>query len=80
MLPTAPGQSRYSIPFFYGPSLEVTFPKLELPEELAAKAPGVGKDMDGEEIYQLVGRNFLKSRIRSHPDVTERFHADLLVT
>lgn len=79
VLPTRPGQNRYSIPFFYTPALDRPFPRLELPAELAAAAPGVGADMDGEEIYALVGRNLLKSRLRAHPDVTERFHRELLV-
>lgn len=29
-------------------------------------------------LFREVGRNHLKSRLRSHPDVAQRHHADLL--
>ena len=29
-------------------------------------------------LFHEVGRNYLKSRLRSHPDVARRHHADLL--
>lgn len=77
VLPTRAGHDRYSIPFFYYPSLDERFPKLELPEELRAETRGVGSDLHGEQIFDQVGRNILKSRLRAHPNVTERFHSEL---
>jgi isopenicillin N synthase-like dioxygenase len=76
--PRAP-QDRISIPFFFSPALDARLPILELPAELAAGARGVEQD-PSNPIHSLYGENALKSRLRAHPDVAERWHADLLAT
>ena len=52
-------------------------PVLELPPHLAAQARGVTQDPHNP-LFREVGRNYLKSRLRSHPDVAQRHHADLI--
>ena len=52
-------------------------PLLTLAPELAAQARGVTQDPQNP-IFREVGRNTLKGRLRSHPDVARRHHGDLL--
>jgi isopenicillin N synthase-like dioxygenase len=75
---TPPGSTdRLSVAFFLGAALSATVPVLRLPSALASDVRGVTADPDNP-LFREVGRNFLKSRLRSHPDVAERHHADLL--
>jgi isopenicillin N synthase-like dioxygenase len=71
------GVERFSVAFFLGARLDATVPLLELPGELAAGKRGVTAD-PLNPLFHDVGRNALKSRLRSHPDVARRHHADLL--
>jgi isopenicillin N synthase-like dioxygenase len=71
------GDDRLSLAFFLGAGLESTVPRLTLPPELAALALGPERDPDNPLFYD-VGRNVLKGRLRSHPDVARRFYADVL--
>jgi isopenicillin N synthase-like dioxygenase len=59
--------------------LNATVPLLTLPLELDAHARGVTRDPNNPLIRE-VGLNALKSRLRSHPDVAQRHHADLLAS
>jgi isopenicillin N synthase-like dioxygenase len=68
---------RISVPFFFNPALDRSLPLIELPDELAVEARGVTDD-PANPIHSLYGENALKSRLRAHPDVAERWHADLL--
>lgn len=68
---------RISVPFFFNPALDRRLPLIELPDELAAEASGVTQD-PANPIHALYGENALKSRLRAHPDVAERWHADLV--
>jgi isopenicillin N synthase-like dioxygenase len=68
---------RLSIAFFLGARLDATVPVLDLAPELAAQAGGLTQD-PLNPLFHDVGRNYLKGRLRSHPDVAQRFHADLL--
>jgi isopenicillin N synthase-like dioxygenase len=70
-------EDRISIPFFFNPALDARLPIIELPAELAPLARGV-EDDPHNPIHALYGQNALKSRLRAHPDVAERWHADLL--
>ncbi|USQ78683.1 isopenicillin N synthase family oxygenase [Ornithinimicrobium faecis] len=70
------GTDRISVPYFHNPALDAVFPKLTLPEELAARAPGVTLDASNP-IVGVYGDNALKSRVRAHPDVTEAHHPHL---
>jgi len=75
---TPPGSTdRFSIAFFLGAALGATVPVLDLPPELAKEVRGVTAD-PLNPLFREVGRNFLKSRLRSHPDVAQAHHADLL--
>jgi isopenicillin N synthase-like dioxygenase len=71
------GTDRLSVAFFLGARLDATVPLLELPPALAAEARGPARDPHNPLLYE-VGRNYLKGRLRSHPDVAQRYHADLL--
>jgi isopenicillin N synthase-like dioxygenase len=71
------GGDRLSIAFFLGAHLDATTPLLRLPAHFLAEAGGVTQD-PSNPLFREVGRNYLKSRLRSHPDVAQRHHADLL--
>lgn len=68
---------RTSIAFFLGARLDATVPVLDLTPALAAQAGGLTQD-PLNPLFHDVGRNYLKGRLRSHPDVAQRHHADLL--
>jgi len=68
---------RISVPYFFNPALDATLPLIDLPAELAAQARGVTQDPTNP-IHARYGENALNSRLRAHPDVAERWHADLL--
>lgn len=68
---------RISVPFFFNPALDAVLPIIDLPTELAADARGVSQDPTNP-IHATYGENALKSRLRAHPDVAERWHPDLL--
>jgi len=70
------GATRYSAAFFLGARLDATVPSLTLPPDLAAAARGFDRD-PLNPLFHQVGQNTLKGRIRSHPDVAQRHHADL---
>ncbi|PTW90776.1 isopenicillin N synthase-like dioxygenase [Microbacteriaceae bacterium MWH-Ta3] len=71
------GDERISIPFFYCPALDAEIPAITLPAELAAESRGITRD-PANELYPVFGRNWLKSRVRAHPNVVEAHHPHLL--
>ena len=71
------GTDRISVPYFHNPSLDAVFPRIPLPPELAAQAPGVTADAEEDEILAEYGLNALKSRVRAHPNVVEAHHPHL---
>jgi isopenicillin N synthase-like dioxygenase len=71
------GVERFSVGAFFSARLDSTVPLLELPAELAEGARGLTRDPLNPLFYE-VGKNHLKSRLRSHPDVARRHYADLL--
>jgi isopenicillin N synthase-like dioxygenase len=71
------GRDRISLAFFPGARLDATAPALRLPPELAGQAAGYTRDPNNPLFHQ-VGANTLKGRLRSHPDVAARHHADLI--
>ena len=71
------GADRLSVAFFLGASHDAHVPVLNLSPELAAEARGLTQDPQNP-LFREAGRNYLKSRLRSHPDVAQRHHADLL--
>ena len=74
---STPGEGeRISVPYFFNPKLSVRFPKWDLPADLAAAAPGVAAE-PANPIHDTYGLNALKSRLRSHPEVTQKYHQHL---
>ncbi len=71
------GVSRISAAFFLGARLDANVPLLPLPPALKAQARGPQRDPDNP-LFREVGWNYLKGRLRSHPDVAARHHADLI--
>lgn len=71
------GIERVSVAFFLGARLDETVPLLQLPAPLAAQAHGPESDPNNP-LFRSVGQNYLKGRLRSHPDVARRHHADLI--
>lgn len=72
-----PGQQRISIAYFVNPRLDARFEAVELPAELASEAPG-GQNTDPDNpVFTTFGANQLKTRMRSHPDVTAAFYSDV---
>jgi len=89
VLSPAPGTgSRYSIPFFQGVSLDATFESMAVPEEVKELRKKVvkrnGGRLDDVEFtfkrgrYTHLGEATLMNRIKSHPDVGERWYPELL--
>ena len=72
------GVQRISIAYFFNPRFEAKIEPVTLPPALAAEAPG-GESADPDNpILSDYGFNSLKVRLRAHPDVAARHHADLL--
>jgi len=71
------GGERFSVAFFLGARLDAEVPLLALPPHLAAQSRGLTQD-PLNPLFREVGRNYLKGRLRSHPDVARRHHADLV--
>ena len=76
VVPSAPGQERLSIAFFLGAQLDAVVPVYPLPEALAREARGPATDPHNP-LLRDVGWNYLKGRLRSHPDVAERYYQDV---
>lgn len=72
-----PGVDRYSVPFFLGPRLDAVVEPLDLPAELAARARGVSQDADNP-LLAAFGDNAVLGWLRSHPQVAQRWWADVL--
>jgi len=73
-----PGSERVAIAYFFNPKLEATLEPLVLPPALAVDAPGWESADPSNPILANYGENSLKVRLRAHPDVARRYHADLL--
>jgi isopenicillin N synthase-like dioxygenase len=71
------GVERLSVAHFFGADLDAVAPVLSLPPQLAAEATGPASDPQNP-LFHEIGKNYLKGRLRSHPDVAEAHHADLL--
>lgn len=64
-------------PSFFNPALDAPVPSVDLPPELAARTRGVTQDA-ANVIGSRYGESLLKARLRAHPDVAARHHADLV--
>ncbi len=72
------GVERLSIAFFLGAQLDAVVPLYPLPSVLLREARGPASDPHNP-LLRDVGWNYLKGRLRSHPDVAQRFYADALI-
>ncbi|MBB6255309.1 isopenicillin N synthase family dioxygenase [Nitrospirillum iridis] len=70
------GARRTSIAFFLGARLDARVPLLALPPALKAEARGLTSD-PLNPLFHDIGANYMKGRLRSHPDVARRHYADL---
>ncbi|MFS2059420.1 isopenicillin N synthase family dioxygenase [Kosakonia cowanii] len=70
-------RERLSIAFFLGAQLEANVPLYTPPSHLAEEARGPESD-PLNPLLRDVGWNYLKGRLRSHPDVAERYYRDVL--
>lgn len=70
-------QAMAAVGVSFQPALEATFPKIELPAELAEQAPGITLD-EANPILDVFGKNLLKARVRAHPDVVAAHHPHLI--
>lgn len=73
-----PGRERISVAYFFNPCMESRLDPIELPPALAAEASGGQNPDPNDPIFAIYGENWLKFRLRSHPDVAEIWHADLV--
>ncbi|KAF3934152.1 hypothetical protein ABW20_dc0102258 [Dactylellina cionopaga] len=86
VLSPAPGSGpRFSIPFFQGVSYDASFEDMGVPESvLALKRQIVGGKKDSIEFtfkkdrFKHLGEATLLNRIKSHPDVGQKYYPDLL--
>lgn len=70
------GRERLSVAYFFHPRLDASFTPIALPPELAAQARG-GQNADpNDPVFSNFGDNYLKIRLRSHPDVARAHYAD----
>ena len=74
----AQGSERLSIAFFLGAQLDAVVPLYPLPAALLREARGPASD-PANPLFRDVGWNYLKGRLRSHPDVAQRYYADALI-
>lgn len=70
-------EDRISVPYFFNPNFDASFPAWELPGDYDGLRRGVTQDPQNP-IHATYGFNVLKSRVRSHPDVAERHHPHLI--
>ena len=66
---------RLSLAFFLGAQLDAVVPVYQLAPQLLRDAHGPESD-PRNPLLRDVGWNYLKGRLRSHPDVAQRFYAD----
>jgi isopenicillin N synthase-like dioxygenase len=67
---------RLSVAFFLGARLDAQVKVLPLPERLRTLVRGLSAD-PLNPLFQHVGRNYLKGRLRSHVDVARRHYPEL---
>jgi len=70
-------RERLSVAFFLGAQLDAVVPVYQLSPSLAKFAQGPTSD-PLNPLLREVGWNYLKGRLRSHPEVADRFYSDYL--
>lgn len=87
--PSAGSGARFSVPFFQGVSYNATFESVEVPQEILSLRDEIRKKQGGirqDEIeftfekgkWDHLGEVMLANRIKSHPDVGERWYPEIL--
>jgi len=72
---------RFSVPFFQGVSLDAEFEAMEVPQEVLKLRKERRDDVEftfKKGKYKCLGEATLMNRIKSHPDVGERWYPELL--
>ena len=69
-----PGSERQSMAYFFNPRLEAEFTPIKLPPDLAAQAIGADNIDPNDPVFNVVGENILKTRLRAHPDVAQKYY------
>jgi isopenicillin N synthase-like dioxygenase len=72
-----PGQARLSVAYFFHPRLDAVFAPVLLPAPLAAAARGGQNTDPSDPVFSTFGDNYLKIRLRSHPDVAQAHYSDV---
>lgn len=89
--PSAGSGARYSVPFFQGVSYDATFSTMEIPssvfelkkrilEEEGVSAAEAGQEVEFTftgKMFERLGEATLFNRVKSHPDVGEKWYPDL---
>jgi isopenicillin N synthase-like dioxygenase len=70
--------ARLSVAYFFHPRLDCVFDPVTLPPELAAAARGGANADPHDPVFRVFGENYLKIRLRSHPDVAAAHYRDVL--
>lgn len=73
VLPPEQLNERISIAYFLGASLDSVVPVFKLPEELTIDTNLIDTDPNNP-LLRDVGLNYMKGRLRSHPDVAKKFY------
>ncbi|MGV3345839.1 isopenicillin N synthase family dioxygenase [Enterobacteriaceae bacterium LUAb1] len=74
VLPPDGHSDRLSIAYFLGASLDSTVPVFALPQALHADRSFIKTDPNNP-LLREVGLNYMKGRLRSHPDVAKKFYS-----
>lgn len=89
VLSPSPGEGpRYSVPFFQGVSYDARFEEMDVPRDVRALSDELRRARGGRRDdveftfvkgrWNHLGEATLTNRVRSHPDVGERWYPDLL--
>jgi isopenicillin N synthase-like dioxygenase len=73
----AAGLARVSIAYFFHPRLESVFEPIPLPADLARLARGGQNEDPRDPVFACFGDNYLKIRLRSHPNVAAAHYRDV---
>ncbi len=69
-----PGTERHSIAYFFNPRIDAKLEPVPLPPELAGEAHGPQNTDPNDPVFNVVGANILKTRLRAHPDVAAKYY------
>ena len=80
-------RGRFSMPYFWNPRLDFCVKHIEVPKSLVWERPKPSAQSiettdsheGGNKLHACYGENAFKSLARSHPQVMERHHSDLIV-